>query len=81
MTESPADAYADLLKVDADGWALWNPYYEGVVGDCGLLAEGRFFKASPARPVSSSDDCSPGTFVVVAALQRLSSTRWLALDT
>jgi len=51
MSESHADAFADLLKIEAEGWALWNPYHEGVVGDCGLLTEGRFVKASLRRLV------------------------------
>ena len=69
MNESPADAYADLLRVEADGWALWNPYHEGVVGDCGLLTGGRFFKASLAR--SPDGDIALKLFYAAVALQCL----------
>ena len=56
-----ADVYADLLKVPADGWALWNPDHEGAVGDCGLLADGSFFKVSTSLVVDLSALTTPSS--------------------
>jgi len=49
--ESHANVYADLLNVPTDGWALWNPDHDGVVGDCGVIVGGTFYKASTLHSV------------------------------
>lgn len=56
-TLTDADKYADLLKGKTEGRPFYFPRAEGVIGDCGIIKDGRFVKASKMlvamRPPSS----------------------------